>query len=109
MAAKKKVSRPAHKAPARAPEEKDGPKKGKGTKSYDNTNRGALFLNDKDGNEARPDYTGTVDLEIPADVKSGDVVKFRIAGWTKTPNAGGDDFLSLNFQKADKQGSNTKK
>lgn len=30
---------------------------------YDNTNRGALFRNDKDGNEKRPDYTGKINVD----------------------------------------------
>lgn len=107
MAAKtKKPARPAHKAPVRAQEQKGRPEKsGGGKKSFDNTNRGALFLNDKDGNDARPDYTGILDI----DVGDGKVVKFRVAGWIKTPNSGGDDYLSLSIQKADQQGSNKKK
>lgn len=31
-------------------------------KQYDNTNTGALFKNNKQGNEKRPDYTGTVNV-----------------------------------------------
>lgn len=107
MAVKKKVARPGHKAPAKAPEQKKG-KGGGGGKQFDNTNRGALFLNDKDGNEARPDYTGVADIEIPEGAKAGDVVKFRIAGWQRQPKNGGNDYLSINIQKADTQGSNRK-
>lgn len=102
MAKAKKVSRPPHKAPARAKEEK-GRKGGKG-KPFDNTNRGALFQNDKDGNEKRPDYTGIVDIKIPDDVEPGDVVKFRLAGWERESKSG-DTYLSLQIQKADKQGN----
>lgn len=105
--AKKKVARPPHKAPAKAKEQSEG-RRSSGQKTFDNTNRGALFLNDKDGNDARPDYTGTVDVKVPDDASPGDLVKFRVAGWTKTPNSGGDDFLSLSLQEADKQGSNKK-
>jgi hypothetical protein len=53
---------------------------------YDNTNTFVLFKNDKDGNEARPDYTGTVELEGGK--------KLRLAAWVKTPKSGGEDFLS---------------
>jgi hypothetical protein len=109
MAVKKKVSRPAHTPPKRAKEQdKGGRSSGGGKKGFDNKNRGALFLNDKDGNDARPDYTGIADIEITKDMKPGSVVKFRLAGWSKTPNSGGADYLSLSIQKADKQGSNRK-
>ena len=30
---------------------------------YDNTNRIAVFKNDKQGNEKRPDYTGSLNVE----------------------------------------------
>ena len=30
--------------------------------SYDNTNTGAMFKNDKQGNEKRPDYTGRINV-----------------------------------------------
>ena len=43
--------------------------------SYDNTNSFVLFKNDKDGNEARPDYTGKLTDE------SGK--EWRIAAWIK--------------------------
>ncbi len=89
------VKRPKHNAPAKAEEQTSG--KG-GQKQYDNTNRGVLFLNDKEGNDARPDYQGFADIELPAGSKAGDVVNFRLAGWIKTPKAGGDDFLSLTVQ-----------
>lgn len=96
--AKAKAKRPAHASPKAAPEEKGGRRAG-GKPTYDNTNRGAIFLSDKGDNPKRPDYTGSVDLEIPDDVSPGDIVKFRVAGWLKTPNAGGDEFLSLLVEK----------
>ena len=48
---------------------------------YDNTNRGVLFKNDKEGNEARPDYTGNInvngnELRLKAWIKEGKTVKF---------------------------------
>lgn len=52
---------------------------------YDNTNTFVLFKNDKDGNEARPDYTGTIELE------NGE--KKRLAAWVKQSQAG-NKFLS---------------
>lgn len=101
----KKVSRPKHTPPAKAQEQEPG-KKGK---QFDNTNRGALFANDKQGNENRPDFTGIVDIEIPEGVSPGDIVKFRLAGWEKTAQSSGDTFLSLQVQKADTQGGNGQK
>jgi hypothetical protein len=53
---------------------------------YDNTNTFVLYRNDKDGNEARPDYTGTIELEGGT--------KFRLAAWVKEPKSGGNKFLS---------------
>lgn len=52
---------------------------------YDNTNRGALFKNDKGDNPKRPDYTGTLDV-------GG--VPHKISGWVRESKKG-DKFLSL--------------
>ena len=46
---------------------------------YDNELRGSLFKNDKDGNEARPDYTGTCQI-------GG--VEYRMAAWLKEAASG---------------------
>lgn len=54
---------------------------------YDNTNRGVLFKNDKEGNEARPDYTGKIDI---------DGKEMRLAAWIKQSKDGTKKFLSLN-------------
>lgn len=64
-----------------------------GMKQWDNTNRGALFPNDKKGNEARPDHTG--DLNV-------DGVEYRLSAWIKRSKKG-DEFLSLSVQKKDGQ------
>jgi uncharacterized protein (DUF736 family) len=90
----KKINRPKHTPPARAKEETA--EKG-GNKTFDNTNRGVLFPQDKEGNENRPDLTGSADIKIPDDASPGDVVKFRLAAWEKESKAG-NKFLSLNFQ-----------
>lgn len=58
--------------------------KGKGSgekKEYDNTDRGVLFPNDKDGNESRPDYTGKINV--------GGVDK-RLAAWVSNNDRVGD-------------------
>lgn len=51
---------------------------------YDNTNSGALFKNDKDGNEKRPDYTGKLDVEGK---------EYRLAAWIRDGRRG--KFMSL--------------
>ena len=57
------------------------------TQQYDNELRGSLFKNDKDGNEARPDYTGTCQI-------GG--VEYRMAAWIKESKAG-NKFMSFKF------------
>lgn len=52
--------------------------------SYDNTNSGVLFRNDKDGNEKRPDYTGKINV---------DGEEKRLAAWIKDGKNG--KFLSI--------------
>lgn len=50
---------------------------------------GALFRNDKGGNEKRPDYRG--------DVTIGGM-KYRLAGWVKDTRAG-QKYLALKVEK----------
>ena len=52
---------------------------------YDDTNRGALFKNDKEGNEKRPDYTGTINI---------DGTDKRLAAWLRKSKKG-VPYLSL--------------
>lgn len=59
---------------------------------YDNTNRGSLFKNDKGDNLARPDYTGTLNIEGK---------EYRLAAWIKVSQKTGNKFLSLNVQPKD--------
>jgi hypothetical protein len=53
---------------------------------YDNTNRGVLFRNDKQGNDKRPDYKGKLNV-------GG--VNCRISGWIETSKDGQTKFMSL--------------
>ena len=53
---------------------------------YDNTDTGALFKNDKKGNEKAPDYTG--------EIYDASGNKRRIAAWLKT-SSGGKTYMSL--------------
>jgi len=63
---------------------------------YDNTDTGALFKNDKEGNEARPDYTGNI---YDASGK-----KRRVAAWVRKSNNTGQSFLSLKVSDFEEQG-----
>lgn len=50
---------------------------------------GSLFLNDKQGNESRPDFTGKMMI-------GGKLI--RIAGWRKVrEGSGGEEWISLKF------------
>lgn len=55
---------------------------------FDNTNSGALFKNDKEGNENRPDYKGSINV-------GG--VDFWISSWLKTSKKG-TKYMSLSVQ-----------
>ena len=51
---------------------------------YDNTNSGALFKNDKKGNDKAPDYAGKINV---------DGKDLRLAAWIKEGKSG--KFMSL--------------
>lgn len=55
---------------------------------YDNNLSGALFKNDKDGNESRPDYRGSATISR---------TEYWVSAWIKTSKKG-DKFMSLKFQ-----------
>ena len=55
-------------------------------------NSGALFKNDKKGNEKAPDYTGNCMV---------DGFEYRIAAWVKEGNKG--KFMSVTFQRKDEE------
>ena len=60
---------------------------------YDNTNRGAMFVNSyKVDGDNRPDFTGTIDVEG---------VEYKIAGWKRTSEKKGTRFISLSIDKKD--------
>jgi ribosomal protein S27E len=52
---------------------------------YDNTDRGALFRNDKRETEKHPTHTGTLDVKCPS---CGDVTPFWLSAWTNVSKAG---------------------
>lgn len=56
-------------------------------KTYDNTNRGVLFKNDKKGNERAPDYTGKLNVTGK---------DWSLAAWIKESKSG-TKFLSISL------------
>lgn len=61
---------------------------------YDDTNSGALFINDKGGNDKRPDRKGTLNVEG---------VEYYISGWIREAKNGGGKFLSLKVERKNSQ------
>jgi hypothetical protein len=62
--------------------------------NYDNTNRGALFVNDrKEPGSNKPDRTGSLNV---------DGVEYFLDGWIKK-SAAGASFLSVSVKRKDKQ------
>jgi uncharacterized protein (DUF736 family) len=61
---------------------------------YDNTNSGALFKNDKQGNDNWPDYRGQINV-------NGE--DFWISAWLKTSKKDGTKYMSLAVQPMQKQ------
>lgn len=55
---------------------------------YDNRNKGVLFKNDKDGNERRPDYRGSINVNGQ---------DFDLSAWIKSSKKG-DKYMSLSVQ-----------
>jgi uncharacterized protein (DUF736 family) len=69
--------------------------------SYDNNNSGALFKNDKEGNEKRPDYRGQAEV---------DRVEFWVSAWIREAKSGAK-YMQLKFEpkKAAEHSANRKK
>ena len=55
---------------------------------FDNSNRGVLFKNDKQGNEKRPDYQGSLNVNGQ---------DFQLSAWIKASKKG-DKYMSLSVQ-----------
>jgi hypothetical protein len=66
--------------------------------SYDNTNSGLLAKNDKQGNESRPDYRGSINV---------DGREYWLSAWIKTGRDGtklaGQKYMSLSVKPKDDQ------
>jgi hypothetical protein len=56
--------------------------------TFNNELRGALFRNDKQGNESRPDYRGNCEINGQ---------KYRISAWLRQARSTGATFMSLAF------------
>lgn len=56
--------------------------------AYDNTNSGAMFLEDDKKNPKWPDFNGSIDV---------DGVEYWISGWKKTSQSG-KKFISLSVK-----------
>lgn len=57
--------------------------------SYDNTNRGALFKNDRKETDSHPDLSGKIDV---------DGKEYWLSGWTKRNDDGTFKVLSLSVK-----------
>ena len=61
---------------------------------YDNTNRGALFQNERKTTDKHPDYNGNVMVECPHCRAKSD---FWLSGWKTFARTTGKMFLSLSL------------
>lgn len=67
-----------------------GKQKGR-SQEYDDANRGVLFVNDKDGNESRPDYTGKLTVKVGDYEEDNDGnITVRLAAWLNNSEKVGD-------------------
>lgn len=62
---------------------------------YDNTNRGALFRNDRKQQDNHPDHTGSINV---------DGVEYWLSAWAKTSKSG-QKFFSLSVKQKDEKAS----
>lgn len=59
---------------------------------YNNELQGSLFVNDKQGNDRRPDFKGSI-------VIGGK--KYWLSAWKRVPQNGGNQYLSLKAELAE--------
>jgi hypothetical protein len=62
---------------------------------YDNTNRGVAFINDTKESDSHPDMKGSINIEG---------TEYWLSAWWKTPQKGGEDFLSFSVKLKEGQG-----
>ena len=68
------------------------------TQQYDNTNRGALFRNNRKEQDSHPDHTGSINI---------DGKEFYLNAWIKTSQSG-NKFFSLSVKPKDTNGEQGK-
>ena len=68
------------------------------TQQYDNTNRGALFRNNRKEQDSQPDHTGSINV---------DGKEYYLNAWIKTSKSG-DKFFSLSIKPKDTNGGQGK-
>ena len=62
--------------------------------TYDNSNRGALFKNDKKTEDNHPDYRGQIDV---------DGTEFWLDAWINTSKKTGQKFMSIKIKLKDEK------
>lgn len=62
------------------------------SQQYDNNLTGVMFVNDKQGNEKRPDWKGSLEI---------DGVHYWVSGWIRKSARG--ELISLKLEKKEKQ------
>lgn len=65
------------------------------TATFDNTNRGSIFKNDRKEQDSHPDMKGTINVEG---------VEYWISGWKKT-SKDGKNFISLSVRQKEERKS----
>ena len=63
--------------------------------TFDNTNRGVAFINDTKESDSHPDMKGSINIEG---------TEYWLSAWWKTPQKGGEDFLSFSVKLKEGQG-----
>lgn len=66
-----------------------------GKQQYDNTNRGALFTNDKKKTDKHPDFTGSIDVAGR---------QYWLDGWKHAGREGKKGFISVSIKPKDGNG-----
>lgn len=59
---------------------------------YDNTNSGALFINDRRTKPTQPNFKGSCVIKTP----DGELIEYWVSGWEKSGKKG--PFVSLAFE-----------
>ena len=68
---------------------------------YDNTNSGALFMNDRRTKPSHPNFKGSCTIMTP----DGELVEYWVSGWEKSGKRG--PFVSLAFEPKEQKESVT--